>query len=117
MAATMAWVENFLNLTNGYYEITSNDASDDQFVFVVPFPPDYTSTMNAYWTTDVIAYNPSCSWQTATTTAKPIDSSWVVTLPQSNFSIKLTNDSFGMFLSFLQCFHVFSRFQYQALSI
>ena len=47
----MAYVVNFLNLTN-YYKVTSSEG--DQSEYLVPFPPGYTSTMTAYWTTDVI---------------------------------------------------------------
>ena len=117
MASTMAWVENVLNFTNGYYKVTDSLIEGDQFEYLVPFPPEYTSTMKAYWTTDVIVLDPSCSWQTATTTNEPVNSSWIVTLPQSNLSVRLTNDSFGMFLLSSNVFHSFSRFQFQALSI
>ena len=91
----MAWVENTLNLTNGYYKVTSSEG--DQLEYLVPFPPAYTSTMKAYWTTDVIVLDPYCSWQTATKTG-PVNSDWEVTLSQSNLSITLWNESFGMFL-------------------
>jgi hypothetical protein len=90
----MAWVENTLNLTNGYYKVTGGEG--DQFEYLVPFPPGYTSTMKAHWTTDVIVLDPSCSWQTATT--GPVNSTWNVTLPQSNLGVTLWNDSLGMFL-------------------
>ena len=46
----MAYVVNFLNLTNGYYKVTSSEG--DQSEYLVPFPPGYTSTMTAYWTTE-----------------------------------------------------------------
>ena len=105
----MAWVENVLNLTNGYYKVTSSEG--DQLEYLVPFPPKYTSTMKAYWTTDVIALDPSCSWQTPTTarfvnasvqqelnSKVPIyESSWDVTLAESNLSVSIPNSSFGMF--------------------
>ena len=95
LASTMAWVENMLNLTNGYYKVTGGEG--DQFEYLVPFPPGYTSTMKAHWTTDVIVLDsPSCSWQTATT--GPVNSTWNVTLPQSNLGVKLQNGSLGMFL-------------------
>ena len=90
----MAWVENTLNLTNGYYKVASSEG--DQFEYLVPFPPGYTSTMKANWTTDVIVLDPSCNWQNATTTG-PVGSSWYVTLPTSNLGITLGNDYFGMF--------------------
>ena len=99
----MAWVEIFLNFTNGYYKVASNEG--DQFEYLVPFPPKYTSTMKAYWTTDVIVLDPSCSWQNATTTETFI-SVWDVTLPKSNLSISLRNESFGMVLlssNFFMC--------------
>ena len=95
LASTMAWVENFLNLTKGYYKVTSSEG--DQFEYLVPFPSGYTSTMKAYWTTDIIVLDPSCSWQTATTTG-PVKSTWDVTLSKSNLSVSLENDDFGMFL-------------------
>jgi hypothetical protein len=57
----MAWVENFLNFTDGYYKVMSSEGSSDQFEYLVPFPPGYTSTMKAHWTTDVIVLDPSCS--------------------------------------------------------
>ena len=77
MASAIAYVENFLNLTNGYYNVTSSEA--DQIKYLVPFPPEYNITIEAYWTTDVIVFDPSCSWQTAT---KPDtgDVTWDVTL-------------------------------------
>ena len=106
----MAYVENFLNLTNGYYKVTSSEG--DQVEYLVPFPPAYTTTMKAYWTTDVIAIDPSCSWQTPTTarfvntsmlsevyaTNTMYESSWDVTLAESNLSVSILNSSFGMFL-------------------
>ena len=95
LASTMAYVENFLNLIKGYYKVTSSEG--DQFEYLVPFPSEYTSTMKAYWTTDVIVLNPSCSWQNATTTG-PVNSTWDITLTKSNLSISLGNDRFGMFL-------------------
>ena len=104
----MALVENTLNLTKGYYKVTSIEG--DQLDYLVPFPPAYTSTMKAYWTTDVIIPEPSCSWQTAT---KTLDAklNWKVTLPQSNLGITLLNESFGMFLLssyVIMCFIDFS---------
>ena len=115
----MAWVENFLNFTNGYYKVTSSE--DDQFDYLVPFPPGYTSTMKAYWTTDVITIDPSCSWQTATTTgpvkvnptdsdsymtvAGFVNSTWNVTLVESNSIVRLRSGvDFGKVSSFPQCF-------------
>ena len=108
----MVWVENFLNFTNfnGYYKVTSSEG--DQFEYLVPFPPEYTSTMKAYWTTDVIVLDPSCSWQTPSTARfvnstllhelnsnVPIhESSWDVTLAESNMTVSIPNSSFGMFL-------------------
>ena len=97
----MAWVENTLNFTNGYYKVTGGEG--DQFEYLVPFPPWYTSTMKAHWTTDVIVLDPSCSWQNATTTG-PVNSYWDVTLPKTNLGITLGNGSFGMFLLFSNVF-------------
>ena len=93
----MAWVENTLNLTNGYYKVTSSEG--DQFEYLVPFPPEYNSTMKAYWTTDVIVLDPSCSWQTPTS-ASLVHSNliWDVTLAKSNLSVSILNSSLGMFL-------------------
>ena len=95
LAATMAWVEIYLNFTNAYYKVTSSES--DHFDYLVPFPPGYTSTMKAYWTTDVIVLDPVCSWQSATTTG-PLNSTWVVTLDESNLSTTLKQKDFGMFL-------------------
>jgi hypothetical protein len=95
-ASTMAWVENFLNFTNGYYKITSSEG--DQFEYLVPFPPGLTSTMKAHWTTDVIVLNPSCSWQTATITGPFNDGSQYVKLPESNLGFTLLKGQLGMFL-------------------
>ena len=99
LASAMTWVESTLNFTNGYYKVTGGE--DDQFEYLVPFPPGYTSTMKAYWTTDVIVLNPSCSWQTATRTAVDWNSfnplAWNVIIPESNLSISM-EDFFGMFL-------------------
>ena len=53
--------------------------------------------MKAYWTTDDIVLDPSCSWQTATKTG-PVNSTWDVTLSKSNLNVSLGNDDFGMFL-------------------
>ena len=98
-ATDMTWVENALNLTNGYYKVTSNE--DDQFEYLVPFPPAYTSTMKAYWTTDVIVLDPSCSWQTPTTISYD-NSTLNVTLAESNLSLSYLDEDFqffeGMFL-------------------
>ena len=92
----MTWVENTLNLTNGYYKVTSSE--DDQFEYLVPFPPAYTSTMKAYWTTDVIVLDPSCSWQTPTTISY-VNSTLDVTLAESNLSLSYPDTDFGgMFL-------------------
>ena len=92
----MAWVEKTFNFSNGYYKVT--DSESDQLEYLVPFPPGYTSTTKAQWTTDVILLNPSCSWQAAITTGPgTYDSTWNVTLPESNLSISLGN-AFGMFL-------------------
>jgi len=96
VASIMTWVENFLNLTNGYYKVASSEG--DQFEYLVPIPPGYTSTIKAHWTTDVIVLDPSCSWQTAMMATGPNNSSWDVTLPQSNLSIRLETFHFGMFL-------------------
>ena len=104
IAANMAWVENILNLTNSYYKVTSSEG--DQFEYLVPFPPGYASTLKAYWTTDVIVLDPSCSWQTGATTGLQVvsdtgfvnQSYWPVTLPESNLGFNFPNDQLGMFL-------------------
>ena len=90
----MTWVENFLNLTNGYYKVTSSEG--DQFEYLVPFPPGFTSTMKAYWTTDIIVLDPSCSWQTMTAQLESDGSGWNVMIPKKNMSILLSN--LGMFI-------------------
>ena len=97
LASTMTWVENFLNLTNGYYKVTSSEG--DQFEYLVPFPPGFTSTMRAYWTTDVIVLDPSCSWQTTTVTTPPSDNLfWTVTIIKSNLSFLLPVNNDSMFI-------------------
>ena len=94
----MSWVENFLNLTSSYYKITSSEGDQfDQFEYLVPFPPGYTSAMEAHWTTDVIVLDPSCSWQTAMITENT-PGFWYVTLPESNLSLSMPNDKLGIFL-------------------
>ena len=110
----MAWVENFLNITNTYYKVTSSEG--DKFEYLVPFPPGYTSTMKAHWTTDVIVLDPSCSWQTATITGDINDSYQNVTLPESNLGFKLVKGTLGiLFLSsnILICLIDFSIELYQ----
>ena len=94
-ALTMTWVENVLNFTNGYYKVTSSEG--DQSEYIVPFPPAFTSTMKAYWTTDVIVPDPSCSWQTPTRTSY-VNSILNVTLAESNKNISFSDGLFGMFL-------------------
>ena len=93
----MAWAENTLNVTNGYYKVTNSEG--DQSEYLVPFPPGYTSTMKAHWTTDVIVLDPSCNWQTATAATQVSDnSSWDVALPKSNLGITLSDIDLCMFL-------------------
>ena len=105
----MAWVENILNFTDSYYKATSSEG--DQLEYLVPFPPEYNSTMKAYWTTDVVVLDPSCIWQTPMTARyvneslpvindeSPIyEFTWDVTLAESNLTVSIPNDSFGMFL-------------------
>jgi hypothetical protein len=95
----MAWVENFLNLKIGYYKVTSSEGDSDQFEYLVPFPPGYTSTMKARWTTDVIVLEPSCSWQTGVqVSADPLHDLHSVKLLESNLTFTLLNDQLGMFL-------------------
>ena len=98
MAPTMAWIENFLNLTNGYYMVTSSEG--DQLEYLVPFPPGYISTMKAHWTTDIIVLDPVCNWQTATTTGSINDSNLYVMLHESNLHCSLSSGGYelGMFL-------------------
>ena len=115
LASSMAWAEFYLNYTYGYYKVTSNEG--DQFEYLVPFPLEYTGTMKAYWTTDVIVLDPSCSWQSATTTV-PVNSTWDVALSESNLSVSLRNDSFGMFLlSSMFSYVSQARFQCQDLPL
>ena len=116
----MAWVENMLNLSYSYYGVTSSEGDQfeylDQFEYVVPTPPWYNSTIKAYWTTDVIVLEPSCSWQTPT--AVEVNSTWDVSLHESNLSVTLTNDSIGMFLlpsNFFMCLLYFSIKPYDAV--
>ena len=99
----MAYVEKFLNYTNNYYKVTSSEDDRFEYEYLVPFPTEYNSTMKAYWTTDVIVLNPSCSWQTPTM-ARFVNShgiigpSWDVTLAESNLSVNILVASLGMFL-------------------
>jgi len=119
----MAWVETTLNLTNSYYKVTSSEG--DQFEYLVPFPPGFTSTMKAKWTTDVIVLDPSCSWRNATMTRNHNwdgtiwdGSNWDVTLLNSNLGIHVGTASgignmyeFRMFLlscNFFMCLLDFS---------
>jgi len=104
VASSIAWAENFLNFTNGYYKVASSEGN--QFEYLVPFPPGYTSTMKAHWTTDVIVLDPSCSWQmnpTITTVSLLTDNSthWDLTLPNSNLSFELGNDTLSNVSFFL----------------
>ena len=100
MASALAWVENKLNLTNTYSGVASGD--DHPFGYVIPFSPNYTATMQAHWTTDIIVLEPSCNWQTTSTTGV-VDVNltgaeyWSTTLPEANLNITLSSDSFGMF--------------------
>ena len=102
--ANIVWVENVLNLTNSYYGVTSSEG--DQFEYLVPCPPNYTSTTKAYWTTDVIVLEPSCSWQSI-----GVNSNGKLSIPVFNLSFLLEKYNLGMFESpSLQNFHVFTRF-------
>ena len=98
----MAWVEDALNLTKSYYRVNTS-SEDDQLEYLVPFPPGYTSTMKAFWTTDVIVLDPSCSWQNATT-SELVDMTWNVTLPQSNLITSVKAVNIGIFSHFLPMF-------------
>ena len=107
--ANIVWVENVLNLTNSYYGVTSSEG--DQFEYLVPCPPNFTSTTKAYWITDVIVLEPSCSWQSI-----GVNSNGKLSIPVFNLSFLLEKYNLGMFESpSLQNFHVFTRFQYQPL--
>ena len=110
-ASNIAWVENILNFTKSYYRVTSSEG--DQFEYLVPCPPGYTSATKAYWTTDVIVLEPSCSWQTPTISEDSSywslsndASGWDVTLNESDLVVLIANESFGMFLlpsNFFMC--------------
>ena len=108
----MTWVENVLNFTNSYYKVTSNEG--DQFEYLVPIPPAYTSAMKAYWTTDVIVLDPSCSWQTPTTISY-VNSTLHVTLAESNLNLSYPDTDFGgMFLLSSNAFMcILTQFQQQ----
>ncbi|KDR71965.1 hypothetical protein GALMADRAFT_143320 [Galerina marginata CBS 339.88] len=105
-AATMSWVESTLNLTKTYYKVTVAGSEGDPSGYIVPFPPGYPTTMRAYWTTDIVVFNPSCSWKTPNMTGV-IDVStgngwtliqgqnWpVALLPETNSYIGLTSNAF-----------------------
>ncbi|KDR66545.1 hypothetical protein GALMADRAFT_259061 [Galerina marginata CBS 339.88] len=93
LASSLSWVENVLNITTNY-RIASSE--DNPFGYVVPFPPGYTTVTQAYWTTDIILLNPSCSWQTPHTARNSIDvqpfqPDWLpVTLPDANLTFNVT---------------------------
>ena len=92
--ANTVWLENLLNYTNSsYYGVTSSEG--DQFEYLVPCPPRYTSTMKAYWTTDVIVLEPSCSWSIG------VNSNGVASIPLFNLSFLLEKYDLGMFKMFL----------------
>ena len=100
LASQMTWIENFLNITNSYYKVTTS-SEDDQFEYLVPFPPGFTSTMKAYWTTDVIVLDPSCSWQTVTipqSDSGPGATNWSMSVPQSNLTMFVDIRGLGMFI-------------------
>ena len=100
LASPMTWIENFLNITNSYYKVTTSN-EDDQFKYLVPFPPGFTGTMKAYWTTDVIVLDPSCSWQTVIipqSDSGPGAISWNLTTLQSNLTMMLDFELLSMFI-------------------
>jgi hypothetical protein len=43
LASAMAWVENILNLTNGYNKVTGGEG--DQFEYLVPIGPFHLGTL------------------------------------------------------------------------
>ncbi|KDR70927.1 hypothetical protein GALMADRAFT_254532 [Galerina marginata CBS 339.88] len=99
LASSMSWVENVLNITTAYSRVASGE--DDSFGYIVPFPPGYTTATQAYWTTDIIVLNPSCSWQNATSTGavdanfnSTADEDWTAALPEANLSLRFANDPF-----------------------
>ena len=96
----MSWVENKLNLTSTYYGVASSEG--DSLEYIIPFPPGYTTAMKAYWTTDIIVLNASCSWQAVRTAEFNSGfSSWNVKLSEANLSLTVYNSTFGIF--FLCC--------------
>ena len=117
VASSMAWAENFLNFTNGYYKVASSE--DDQFEYLVPFPPGFTGTTKAHWTTDVIVLSLSCSWPAPTITAVQLFPNnatyWDLMLPNSNITFGVDSRILGTFLFFSDafiCLHNFSIKQF-----
>ena len=111
----MAWVENLLNLSYSYYWVTTS-SEGDQFEYLVPTPLWYDNTMKAYWTTDVIVFEPSCSWQTPTImdeTQYSLD----VSLYESNSSFVFMQRDESMFLLTSNFSCVFTRFQYISMEV
>ena len=105
LASTLSWVENALNLTNAYSGVINSE--DDRFGYIVPFPPDYTAALQAHWTTDIVALNSSCSWQTPGTTGifnATSTTNQYMMLPEANLYVKLSNDASGMSLLPLMSF-------------
>lgn len=102
LASSLSWVENVLNVTTSYSRVASSE--DDPFGYIVPFPPGYTTTMQAYWTTDIIVLNPSCIWQNATSTGPTArGGDFTGALPEANLSLYLSNP-FGTFRPCRQCY-------------
>ena len=101
-ASALSWVENTFNITSTYTVISS--AESDASAYLVPFPPNYTATMQGQWLTDVIVLNPSCSWQPTKETRRisiTSDFEMNVTLPQVNLDVVL--DSGDLSVYFLFC--------------
>jgi len=59
-AAAVVWAEREIGLS--YSFSISNDSHGVYSGFVVPTPPMLNSTVSARWLTDVVGFNPYCTW-------------------------------------------------------
>ncbi|KAG6370754.1 hypothetical protein JVT61DRAFT_10956 [Boletus reticuloceps] len=59
-AAAIVWAEREINLTYSFSVL--DDSQGGYSGFVVPTPPLLNSTVSARWLTDVIEFNPYCTW-------------------------------------------------------
>ncbi|KAH7884959.1 hypothetical protein F5I97DRAFT_1305040 [Phlebopus sp. FC_14] len=73
VAASIMWAEAELGVQ---YSFGIANSSDPKYAaFIVPVPPDLSTTTSARWLTDVIGLNPSCAWSQTNITEPMISSS------------------------------------------